>query len=52
MNIENILNQGISILKENKIPNTIVIILLSESINKDIKHIILNSKEILNNNKD
>jgi release factor glutamine methyltransferase len=51
MNIENILNQGISILKENKIPNPHLDsrILLSESINKDIKHIILNSKEILNN---
>jgi len=51
MNIENILNQGISILKKNKIPNPHLDsrILLSESINKDIKHIILNSKEILNN---
>jgi release factor glutamine methyltransferase len=49
MNIENILNQGASILKANKIPNPYLDseILLSKSINKDKKHIILNSKEIL-----
>jgi release factor glutamine methyltransferase len=52
MNIENTLNQGISILKANNIPNPHLDseILLSESINKDKKHIILNSKEILNSN--
>ena len=52
MNIENILNQGISILKANNIPNPHLDseILLSESINKDKKHIILNAKEILNSN--
>ena len=51
MNIENTLNQGISILKANKIPNPHLDseILLSESINRNKKHIILNSKEILNN---
>ena len=50
MNIENILNQGISILKTHSIPNPQLDseILLAESINKDKKHIILNSKEILN----
>ena len=50
MNIENTLNQGISILKANNIrnPHLDSEILLSESINKDKKHIILNSKEILN----
>jgi release factor glutamine methyltransferase len=50
MNIENTLNQGINILKANNIPNPYLDseILLSESINKDKKHIILNSKEILN----
>ena len=52
MNIENTLNQGISILKANNIPNPHLDseILLSESINKDKKHIILNAKEILNSN--
>ena len=51
MNIENTLKQGIYILKENKIPNPQLDseILLSKSINKDKKHIILNSKEVLNN---
>jgi release factor glutamine methyltransferase len=51
MNIENILNQGISILKKNKIQNPYLDceILLSHSINRDKKHIILNSKETLNN---
>jgi len=50
MNIENTLNQGITILKANNIQNPHLDseILLTESINKDKKHIILNSKEILN----
>jgi len=50
MNIENILNEGISILKKNKISNPQLDseILLSTSIKKDKKHIILNPKEILN----
>ena len=50
MNIENTLNLGINILKANKIPNPHLDseILLSESINRDKKHIILNSKETLN----
>jgi len=50
MNIEKTLNQGISILKENNIPNPYLDgeILLSESINEDKKFIILNSKKILN----
>ena len=49
MNIENTLNQGTNILKTNNIPNPYLDseILLSESINKDKKHIILNLKEIL-----
>jgi release factor glutamine methyltransferase len=49
MNIENTLNQGISVLKKNRIPNPYLDseILLSESINKDKKHIALNSSEIL-----
>ena len=51
MNIENTLNQGINILKANKIinPHLDSEILLSESINRDKKHIILNPKQILNN---
>jgi len=51
MNIENTLNQGINILKANNIPNPHLDskILLCESINKEKKNIILNSKEILNN---
>jgi len=51
MNIENILNKSTSILKANKIANPYLDseILLSESINRDKKHIILNSKEILEN---
>jgi release factor glutamine methyltransferase len=51
MNIESTLNYGISILKSNNIPNPHLDseILLSESINKDKKHIILNPKKILNN---
>ena len=50
MNIENTLNQGMSILKANKIPNPYLDseILLAESINKDKKYIILNSKKKLN----
>ena len=50
MNIENILNEGISILQKNKIlnPQLDSEILLSSSIKKDKKHIILNPKEILN----
>jgi len=49
MNIENILNEGISVLKNVKIPNPQLDseILLSNSIKKDKKHIILNSKEHL-----
>ena len=49
MNIESTLNLGISILKANQVKNPYLDseILLSESINKDKKHIILNSKEIL-----
>jgi len=50
MNIESILNEGISILKEGKISNPQLDgeILLSHSIKKDKKHIILNPKELLN----
>ena len=50
MNIEKVLNQGINILKASNISNPHLDseILLSESINRDKKHIILNSKEILN----
>ncbi len=50
MNIESVLNEGTSILKKNKIPNPQLDseILLSNSIKKDKKHIILNPKEILN----
>ena len=50
MNIESILNEGISILKESKISNPQLDseILLSNSIKRDKKHIILNPKEILN----
>ena len=50
MNIENILNEGINILKKNKIinPQLDSEILLSNSIKRDKKHIILNPKEILN----
>ena len=51
MNIEKTLNRGINILKANKIPNPHLDceILLSKSINKDKKHIILNLKETLTN---
>ena len=50
MNIENILNEGISVLKKNKISNPQLDseILLSNSIKKDKKHIILNPKELIN----
>jgi len=50
MNIENILNEGISILQKSKIPNPHLDseILLSSLIKKDKKHIILNPKELLN----
>ena len=50
MNIENILNKGINILQKNKIANPQLDseILLSNSIKRDKKHIILNPKEILN----
>ena len=50
MNIENILNKGINILQKNKIPNPQLDseILLSNSIKRDKKHIILNPKEVLN----
>ena len=50
MNIENILDQGITILKNNNILNPALDseILLSKSINKDKKYMILNSKEVLN----
>jgi len=52
MNIENILNQGINILKTSGIlnPHLDSEILLAKSINKDKRHIILNSKEILSSN--
>jgi release factor glutamine methyltransferase len=50
MNIENTLNEGINILQKNKIPNPQLDckILLSSSIKRDHKHIILNPKKILN----
>ena len=50
MNIENILKEGINILQKNKIANPQLDseILLSDSIKRDKKHIILNSKEFLN----
>ena len=49
MNIENILNEGIKILKQSKTPNPQLDseILLSNSIKRDKKHIILNPKELL-----
>ena len=52
MNIENILNKGINILQKNKIANPQLDseILLSNSIKRDKKYIILNPKEILNSN--
>jgi release factor glutamine methyltransferase len=50
MNIENILNEGINILKKKKIsnPKLDIELLLSSSIKKDKRHIILNPKELLN----
>ncbi|MDC1463332.1 peptide chain release factor N(5)-glutamine methyltransferase [Alphaproteobacteria bacterium] len=50
MNIENTLNEGTNILQKNKIANPQLDseILLSNSIKRDKKHIILNPKEILN----
>ena len=50
MNIENILNEGIDILQKSKIANPQLDseILLSNSIKRDKKHIILNPKEVLN----
>jgi len=53
MNIEDTLNEGISILKKNKIPNPQLDgeILLSNLIKRDKKYIILNPKEILNSEK-
>jgi len=50
MNIEDILNEGIGILQKSKIPNPQLDseILLSCSIKRDKKHIILNPKEIVN----
>ena len=50
MNIENILNEGINILQKNKIANPQLDseILLSNSIKRDKKYIILNPKEVLN----
>ena len=51
MDIHSTLNKGMSILKANNIPNPYLDseILLSVSINKDKKHIFLNSKQILTN---
>ena len=48
MNIKNILNKGASILQANKILNPLLDseILLSESLNKSKKYILLNPKEI------
>ena len=50
MNIENVLNEGIAILQKNRIANPQLDseILLSNSIKRDKKHIILNPKEVLN----
>ena len=50
MDIRQTLNKGTSILKRNKVltPQLDSEILLSKSINKDKKHIILNPKEVLN----
>ena len=50
MNIENILKEGINILQKNKIANPQLDseILLSNSIKRDKKYIILNPKEVLN----
>ena len=50
MNIENTLNEGISILQKNRMHNPRLDseILLSCSIQRDKKYIILNPKEVLN----
>ena len=50
MNIENILNEGTNSLQKSKVPNPQLDseILLSSSIKRDKKHIILNPKELLN----
>jgi len=50
MNIENTLNEGITILQKNKIlnPQLDSEIILSSSIKRDKKHIILNPKKLLN----
>ena len=50
MNIRDILNEGVNILKKNKIssPQLDSEILLSNSIKRDKKYIILNPKKILN----
>ena len=50
MNIRNILNVGLATLKKNKVPNAQLDaeILLSSSIKRNKKHIILNPKELLN----
>ena len=50
MNIENTLNEGINTLQKNKIANPQLDseILLSNSIKRNKKHIILNPKEVLN----
>ena len=49
MNIENILNEGINILQKNNISNPQLDseLLLSSSIKKDKRYIILNPKEFL-----
>ena len=49
MNIESILNEGINLLKKSKMSNPKLDseILLSDSIKRDKKHIILNPKELL-----
>ena len=50
MNIENTLNEGVTILQKNKIlnPQLDSEILLSSSIKRDKKYIILNPKELIN----
>ena len=50
MNITNILNVGLATLRKNKVPNAQLDaeILLSSSIKRNKKHIILNPKELLN----
>ena len=52
MNIKSILSEGTKILQKNKVSNPQLDseILLSSSINRDKKHIILNPKELLNFN--